>query len=164
MKKGIVVTSALVVVLLGSCHQDKTNQISSSNKQTETEMQASPETTQTTSKVEKDSIDPAKATENATPSESKITAEMAYEGVNNYCHKTYDWSIAEKNPSIMYVQMGEETESEYQVIFRSYTGAYVYFYVNKTSGTTRIVEHVPSLDLEEEAGTIELFDYLEKKS
>ena len=51
-------------------------------------------------------------------STDRITAEMAYEGVNNYCHSTYDWSVAEENPSIMYVTMGEETETEYQVIFR----------------------------------------------
>lgn len=97
-------------------------------------------------------------------STDRITAEMAYEGVNNYCHSTYDWSVAEENPSIMYVTMGEETETEYQVIFRSYTGAFVYFYVDKASGTTRMVESVPSLDVEEEAGTINLSDYLEKKN
>ena len=32
---------------------------------------------------------------------SEITAEMAYEGVSNYCHSAYDWSIAKDNPSIM---------------------------------------------------------------
>ena len=47
---------------------------------------------------------------------------MAYEGVNNYCHSEYDWSVAKENPSIMCVEMGEETDSAYQVIFRSYTG------------------------------------------
>lgn len=88
---------------------------------------------------------------------------MAYEGVNNYCHNTYDWSIEEANPSMMYVTMGEDTESEYKVVFRSYTGAFVYFYVDKTNGTTRMVEYVPALDVESEAGTIDLFDYLEKK-
>ena len=91
-----------------------------------------------------------------------LTAEMAYQGVSNYCHSAYDWSIAEENPSIMSIKMGEETESEYQVIFRSYTGAIVYFYVDKTSGTTRMVEYVPTLDVENEAGTIDLFDYIEK--
>ena len=94
---------------------------------------------------------------------SEITAEMAYEGVSNYCHSEYDWSIAKENPSIMYVQMGEETDSAYQVVFRSYTGAFVNFYVNKTSGTTRMEEYVPTLDVRNEAGTINLFDYLEKK-
>ena len=88
---------------------------------------------------------------------------MAYEGVNNYCHKEYDWSIAKDNPDIMYLTMGEETDSTYQVVFRSYTGAFVHFYVDKTSGTTRIVEEVPSLNVEEETGTINLFDFLETK-
>ena len=92
-----------------------------------------------------------------------ITKEMAFEGVNNYCHKEYDWGVAKDNPDIMYVQIGEETDSAYQVVFRSYTGAFVHFYVNKTSGTTKMVEKVQSLNVEEEAGTINLFDYLEKR-
>ena len=92
-----------------------------------------------------------------------ITADMAYDGVNKYCHSAYDWSVAKDNPDIMFVQMGEETDSAYQVVFRSYTGAFVLFYVDKTSGTTRMVEKVPSLNVEEEAGVIDLFDYLEKK-
>ena len=96
-------------------------------------------------------------------SQSEITAEMALEGVSNYCHSTYDWSIAKDNPSIMGVEMGEESDSAFQVVFHSYTGAFVNFYVDKANGTTRIVEKVPSLNIEEDAGTIELFDYLEKK-
>ena len=98
----------------------------------------------------------------ATPS-AEITAEMAYEGVNNYCHSEYDWSAAEGNPDMMYVTMGEETEAEYQVIFRSYTGALVYFYVDKATGKTRMVEYVPALDTENEVGTLNLSDYLKNK-
>ena len=93
---------------------------------------------------------------------SKITAEMAYEGVSNYCHSAYDWSIAKENPSIMYVQMGEETDSAYQVVFHSYTGAFVIFYVDKASGTTRMEEYVPTLDVKSDAGTINLYDYIDK--
>ena len=96
-------------------------------------------------------------------SQSKITAEMAYEGVNNYCHSEYDWSIAKDNPDIMYVQMGEETDSAYQVVFRSYTGAFVNFYIDKTSGTTRMEEYVPNLNVRNDVGTIDLFDYLKKE-
>ena len=94
---------------------------------------------------------------------SQISAEMALEGVSNYCHSAYDWSAAEENPDIMRVEMGVETDSAYQVVFRSYTGAQVNFYVDKASGKTRMVESVPALDVEEEAGTINLFDYLDRK-
>ena len=99
----------------------------------------------------------------STASKNKITAEMALEGVSNYCHSTYDWSISEDNPSIMGVEMVAETDSAYQVVFRSYTGALVNFYVDKASGTTRMVESVPALNIEEAAGTIDLFDYLDKE-
>ena len=93
-------------------------------------------------------------------SQNSISEEMAFEGVNNYCHSEYDWEVAKDNPEIMYVEMGEETETEYQVVFRSYTGSFVYFYVNKSNGTTRLVEYVPTLNVEEEAGSINIYDYL----
>lgn len=107
---------------------------------------------------------PPAETADAGTSDRVITEDMAFEGVNSYCRSTYDWSAAEDNPDIMYVEKGEETETEYQVIFRSYTGSYVYFYVDKTSGTTRMVEYVPALDTESEAGTFDLFEYLETDS
>ena len=34
---------------------------------------------------------------------------------------------------------------------------------NKTSGTTRMEEYVPTLDIRNEAGTIDIFDYLEEQ-
>ena len=92
-------------------------------------------------------------------SKNTITKEMAYEGVSNYCHSEYDWSIAEDNPDIMTLEMSEETDSVYQVVFRSYTGALVYFYVDKASGSTRMEEYVPALDIKNDAGTINLFDF-----
>ena len=72
----------------------------------------------------------------------------------------YDWSIAEENPDIMYVRMGEESDTSYQVIFRSYTGAFVYFIVDKASGMTSMKEVVPNLDVESDAGEFSLYDYL----
>lgn len=95
-------------------------------------------------------------------SNSAITAEMAFEGVSNYCHDNYDWSVAEDNPTMMSLEMGEESDSAYQVVFRSYTGAVVYFYVGKVTGATRMVEHVPALGITGEVGTIDLLDYLEQ--
>ena len=89
-----------------------------------------------------------------------LTADLAYQGVSAYCRETYDWSAAQDNPEIMYVTMGEESEAEYQVIFRSYTGAFVDFYVDKASGETRMVERVAALGVEEDAGSINIYDYL----
>lgn len=89
-----------------------------------------------------------------------VTKEQAYEGVNNYCHSNYDWSVAEDNPSIMYLEMGEETEEEYMVIFHSYTGSIVYFNVDKRSGRVNMSEYVPALDATDQAGSFHLFDYL----
>ena len=37
------------------------------------------------------------------------------------------------------------------------------FYVDKASGTTRMEEYVPTLNVRSEAGTINLFDYLKKE-
>lgn len=95
---------------------------------------------------------------------SILTKDMVYSGINNYCHQNFDWSITKDNPDIMYVEMGEETDTEYEVIFRSYTGSFTYFYVNKSDGKTRIVEYVPALDIKEESGTINIFDYLDKNN
>ena len=98
---------------------------------------------------------------NLKDSKSKLTKDMVYNGINNSCHQNFDWSIAKENPDIMYVEMGEETDTEYQVTFRSYTGSFTYFYVNKSDGNTRIVEYVPVLDIKEESGTINVFDYID---
>lgn len=89
-----------------------------------------------------------------------LTADMAFQGVSYYCHEAYDWSVAKDNPDMMYVTPGEETESSYEVIFRSYTGSYVYFRVDKASGEARMTEHVPMLEIEEDAGSINVYDYL----
>ncbi|MBR4594643.1 MAG: hypothetical protein IKO33_08740 [Bacteroidaceae bacterium] len=89
-----------------------------------------------------------------------ISAQMAVDGVSKYCHSEFDWSVAQDNPSLMYVALSDSSETEYKVVFRSYTGAFTYFYVDKASGSTRMVEFVPALNIESEAGSINLRDYL----
>ncbi len=92
-----------------------------------------------------------------------ITEEMAYNAVDNYCHSKYDWEPAEEDKAEMYVALGDETETEYEVVFRSYTGALVRFYVDKETGIARMVEEVPNMDIKEDAGTINIFDYLDQE-
>jgi len=154
-----------------SVQNDNTGTASDNNSQEATEQEGSnkdnnqEESTDNKSDAQTDSttsaVDTTASSVDAVSSDTAaITQEMAYEGVNNYCHQEYDWSIAEDNPDIMYVCMGDATDTEYLVIFRSYTGSFVYFYVNKSTGLTRMVEVVPSMDIEEEAGTINISDYI----
>ena len=143
-----------IALALCSCRQGKTEAVQSSQPAAHDTLITAP-----------DQLTPDKsAADSSRKATPVITPEMAYEGVNNYCHSEYDWSPAKDNPDIMYVTMGEPTETEHQVVFRSYTGSFVYFYVNKTSGVTRMVESVPSMNIEEETGTINLSDYLGKKN
>ena len=149
MKK-ILFSMAVMLAIVSSCSKSKTEQPQASEP------------------VAQDTIKPAhaeqaKETKADSLKTAKITPELAYEGINNYCHKEFDWSPAKENPSIMYVAMGDETETEYKVIFRSYTGSFTYFYVNKKSGKTRMEEFVPALDITQEAGTLNLFDYVKKE-
>ena len=91
--------------------------------------------------------------------ETQLTKEKAYEAIQNYCNETYGYS---PESSSMYLEIGDEIDNEYQIRFRSYTGAFVYFYIDKETGVARMVEKVPELDVEEESGTINVFDYLNK--
>ena len=131
----------------GACEREQSESCSDSVEQEQTQAKALAEEAQS-------SDVPTKETQRA------LTADMAYEGVNNYCHSAYDWSAAKDDPDIMNVTMGEETEAAYQVIFRSYTGSFVHFFVDKKSGKTQMIEKVPSLNIEEEAGSINIYDYL----
>lgn len=91
-----------------------------------------------------------------------ITVAQAYEGVSNYCHTTYDGNMSKGNLAMMSLRIEQETDSTIHLVFRSYTDAFVHFYVDKATGITRMVEEVPTLHVEEEVGTIDLFDYIEK--
>ena len=141
---------AVMLAIVSSCNKSKTEQ-----------SQASEPVAQDT--IKSANAEQAKVAKADSVKTAKITPELAYEGINNYCHKEFDWSPAKENPSIMYVAMGDETETEYKVIFRSYTGSFTYFYVNKKSGKTRMEEFVPALDITQESGTLNLFDYVKRK-
>ena len=37
-----------------------------------------------------------------------FTKDIAFEGVNNYCHKEYDWSVAKDNPIGLHMEFYED--------------------------------------------------------
>ena len=87
-----------------------------------------------------------------------LTRDMAYEGVSSYCISAYG---SDEQGNAYTVNSEEyDTDSEYAVKFRSTTGAFTYFYVNRETGDTRIVQINPIDNSEEYAGTINVYDYL----
>ena len=100
--------------------------------------------------------------ENSSAPES-VLLYMAYEGVSSYCRSVYGWGTDSEGSENCSLMIGEGTDTEHLLIFHSYTDSLVDFYVDKTTGLTRVVERVPALGIEEEAGTFDLFDYLGKE-
>ncbi|MBQ7061613.1 MAG: hypothetical protein IJM85_07505 [Clostridia bacterium] len=88
----------------------------------------------------------AEATE-APSAAPEVTADMAYEGVSTYCQLEYGWRPGQGEYGAE-LTVGEETDTEHQLAFRSYTGAIVRFFIDKASGLTRMKEYVPALDVE----------------
>lgn len=89
-----------------------------------------------------------------------ITPEMALAGISRYCGAFFGAEPAEGSAFAAGLELKEETESEYQLEYRSYTGAVTYFYVDKESGETRTEEYVPALGLRSEGETFALSAYL----
>ena len=92
-----------------------------------------------------------------------VTAEMAYRGVSIYCQLECGYQPDASGRESGEMMIGDESDTEYQLIYRSYTGSRMRFFVDKATGLTRIVEYVPVLDTETEAGTFDLFDYLNRE-
>ena len=152
-----LIAALILVVLLPGCGAK--DAVPADSPQPTAASTVAPERTSTPESP--DAQEPSAAPEPTAAPKPEITQDMAYAGVNNYCHITYDWSIAEEIPDMMYVANCDETETEYVVMFRSYTGAYEYFYVDKASGVTRIVSYEPVQQKETDEGTINIWDYLE---
>ena len=151
MKKAFCVAIALLMtgtVLLGCGSKDGTAEVPQPSQATITSQPS--EVTITL---------PPTATPAADRPEPLVSKDAAYEGVSRYCERELGMGMTAEGYSVN-LETGEETDSEYQLIFHSYTGALTYFYVDKASGATRMTEYVPSLDSASEAGTFSLFDYL----
>lgn len=90
------------------------------------------------------------AGEEKAPQNEIITEEQAREAIQNYC--------CANNPSLKdneeefptYWEVVSSSETEIVVLFRSYTGAQVRYYVDPTTGETYVTEFVPGITEEEE--------------
>ncbi|MCR4749681.1 MAG: hypothetical protein K5877_07835 [Lachnospiraceae bacterium] len=97
--------------------------------------------------------------------EDILTDDQILSAVKNYCHISNPdlKDIEEKGEYPVYWEVASSDENETVILFRSYTGALVRYYVDPVTGETYVTEFVEGITSEEER-TDESFnikDYLE---
>lgn len=139
MKKKLIVAVALIMVLgmIGCNSKSKTNQ---------EKIEGTDDPTSVT--IE------SKDSENETVDipDAVITDEQALTAIKNYCYiNNPDLEAIEKAGEYpVYWNITSSDEKQIVVLFRSYTGAEVRYYIDKNSGDTYVTEFVPGILTEEE--------------
>ena len=80
-----------------------------------------------------------------------ISDEQAIDAIRKYCcaiNPDLESIAAEEYP--VYWEIVSSDDSEIVVLFRSYTGSQVRYYINRATGITNITEFVPGITDEEE--------------
>ena len=94
-----------------------------------------------------------------------ISDDQAITAIKNYCHiSNPDLENIEKEGEYpVYWEVQSSDENEIVVLFRSYTGALIRYYIDPVSGDTYVTEFVPGITSEEEKTDEELNvkDYME---
>ena len=95
---------------------------------------------------------PADLPETEAVTDERIADEQALSAIRAYCYK--------KNPDLermvnteeylIYWDISSSDENEIVVLFRSYTGAQVRYYIDRVTGDTYVTEFVPGITPEEE--------------
>jgi hypothetical protein len=102
------------------------------------------------------------ASEDAAKQQEKLTDDQILAAIQNYCYagnpELEDMVNAGETP--IYWEVTSSSESEVVVLFRSYTGALIRYYVDPTSGETYVTEFVSGV-MTEEQRTDETFNVRE---
>lgn len=93
-----------------------------------------------------------------------ITDEQAVAAIANYCSLGNPdlQSIVDAGEYPTYWEVTSSDENEVVVVFRSYTGALTYYYIDRNTGDTHVTELVPGIFDEEQPTdeTLNVRDYL----
>ena len=84
--------------------------------------------------------------------DGRLSDEDVYSAIVNYCHDNYpdlDKIIADGEYPL-YWEIESTSDKETVILFRSYTGAQVRYYVDPYSGDTYVTEYVPGITPDEE--------------
>lgn len=155
-RKTIVPVLLCVAALMTACGEEKAAETSSLFETMDAETQSQKETSE-------QPAEPTK-TETAVADTDVITEDQAYSAVINYnkaIGSGIDGEINSEGYS-EYWDVSTNDEGKIVVLYRSYTGAQTYYYVDPASGETYVTELVPGI-IDEEQETGEKFnarDYL----
>lgn len=84
--------------------------------------------------------------------EQAITDDQALEAIQNYCYSINPSlkDIVEAGQYTVYWTISSSDENEIVVLYRSYTGAQIRYYIDRITGETYVTEFVPGITEEEE--------------
>ena len=109
--------------------------------------------------------EPAAASDAGQTEERVLSEEQAVSAVKAYCCSVNPdlAEIAEAGEYPVYWDISSADGQEIVVVFRSYTGALQYFYIDRASGDAYVTEYVPGITEEETRTeeTLNVWDYLE---
>ena len=96
--------------------------------------------------------------------EYRISDEQAMAAVKRYCYSVNPdlKSIVNAGENTVYWDISSSTDTEIVVLFRSYTGAQVRYYIDRVSGNTHVTEFVPGITPAEEPSdeSLNAWDYI----
>ena len=99
--------------------------------------------------------------------DSRLSDDEVYYAIVDYCHDNYPDldEIIEAGEYPVYWSIESTGDKEVVILFRSYTGAQVRYYVDPYSGDTYVTEYVPAITTEEEKSetTLNVRYYLNAK-
>ena len=108
-----------------------------------------------------ETVDPTEAEDE---DEGELTDEQALSAVRNYCYTANPGleDIVNAGEYQVYWEIASSGDEEVVVLYRSYTGAEIRYYIDRTTGEASVTEYVPGITPEEEQTdeSLNIRDYL----
>lgn len=140
--KSKLVLPLLMLLMLSGCGAEKENATEAAK------------TTEATTAVtaEESTTELAVLNETEGLKEEAITDDQALNSIKNYCHiQNPDLEkIEEEGKYSVYWEVVSSSDKEIVILYRSYTGADIRYYINPVSGETYVTEYVSGITTEEE--------------
>ena len=140
-----------------------TEAVSAEASEDATAEEATTEATEAAATTEAQAADVTEATNELVAESSAITENQALEAIKKYCFANNPdlKDMTKSDEQTIYWEVGTKG-SEIVVLYRSYTGAMIRYYVNPSTGDTYATEQVPGIiDEEQKNGeTLNVKDYM----